>query len=89
MADAKTPDINTDRNSARISTEDAKHRAESQRSSQDQHASGPRHGGAGKMGMDQPTEDQSRARVKDDSKNRDQEKWPDEDGNLEQSSGHP
>jgi len=89
MADAKTPDINTDRNSARISTEDGKHRAESQRSSQDQSANGPRHGGAGKMGMDQPTEDQSRARVKDDAKDRDQDKWPDEDGNLEQSSGHP
>ena len=87
MADARTPDVNTDRNSVRTSTEDAKHRAESQRTSQDQSASGPRHGGAGKMGMDRPTEDQQRAQGKGDAKDR--EKWPDEDGDLEKSSGHP
>ena len=87
MADARTPDVNADRNSVRISTEDAKHRAESQRSSRDQPASGARHGGAGKMGMDRPTEDQQSAQVKGDAKDR--ENWPDEDGDLEKSSGHP
>ena len=89
MADRRVPDINADRNSDRISTEEAKRRAEPQARSEKQSSTAVRHGGAGKMGMDRSTSDVADTRGSDVSKESERAHWPDEDGNLEESSGHP
>ncbi len=87
MADPRVPDINADRNSDPISTEEAKRRAESQARSEKESSTAVRHGGAGKMGMDRSTSDVVDG--SDVSKDSERAHWPDEDGNLEESSGHP
>jgi hypothetical protein len=89
MADQRASDVNTDRNSSRISTEDAKRRAEANRSSSDESASTVRHGGAGKMGMDRATADEQRRQKSVNSQESEQRDGPNEEGDLEKSSGHP
>ena len=89
MADQRAPDLNADRNSSRISTEEAKRRAESNRGSSDDSASTVRHGGAVKMGMDRATADEQRRRTSVSSQDSEQRDGPNEEGDLEKSSGHP
>jgi hypothetical protein len=83
------PDINSDRDSSLVSTEEAKRRSESQGRPQGESESDIRHGGAGKMGMDRTTAEEQRNRATGEAKNRDQSQWPNDDGDLEKSSGHP
>jgi hypothetical protein len=87
MAGQQPQDVSTDRNSSHTSTEEAKHRAESTHG-RDQSTS-VRHGGAGKMGMDRATADEQRRRASASSQDLEQRDGPNEEGDLEKSSGHP
>ena len=87
MADQQSRDVNADRNSSRTSTEEAKHRAESTCGRSE--STSVRHGGAGKMGMDRATADEQRRRAASSPQDREQRDGPNEEGDLEKSSGHP
>jgi hypothetical protein len=87
MAEQQPRDLNTDRNNSRTSTEEAKHRAESTLGRNE--STSVRHGGAGKMGMDRATADEQRRRASVSSQDREQRDGPNEEGDLEKSSGHP
>ena len=89
MADRQAPDINIDRNSPRISTEEARRRAEAKDGSSDNPVGTARHGGAGKMGMDRTTADEQHRRTSLGSQDSEQSDGPNEEGDLEKSSGHP